>query len=178
MCKKKIKLLLLIVSIVNFSYSQQCGHDGGKYTYAYCSDNNDTVFYFPIIFCINGDVAEFGNVNLVLPPQNEDNEDDTLRCYYSFGRIVPENNDYLRIRNLPDTTSVTMIFRHQTQNKDKTVNTYVFQWPILANKFFERSPKIYRISYNPNKSCYFTTTHSETGHTSRPTPQKMVKTTK
>lgn len=179
MCKKKIKLLLLIVGIVNFSYSQQpCGYDGEKYTYTYCSENNDTIFYFPIIFCFNGNVAEFGNVDLILPLQNQDNEKDTIHCYYSFGRIVPEKNDYLRIRDLPDTTSVTMIFRHQTQNKNKTVNTYIFQWSILANRFFVRSPKVYQISYNPNKSCYFTTIYSETGHTSRPIPQKMSKTTK
>lgn len=175
MCKKKLLLLLLLIILVNFSSSQnQCGYDGRKHTYCSHSENNDTIFFFPIIFVVNSKVAEFGNVDFILPLQ--ENGNDTVHCYYSFGRIIPDKIDYLRIRRLPDTTSLTMIFRHQIRNKNKSVNTYFFQWSVLSNRLFEFSPSIYCISFKPNRSLFFTTIYYETAHTGRPFPQKLKKT--
>lgn len=177
MCYKKIQLLLCVVFVLNSVYSQeQHGGVSKQYTYAFFSNNNDTTFFIPIAFAVNGDVAEFGTVEYVLPCQND--KYDTIHCYYSFGRIILEKKDYLRIKNLPDTTHLSMIFKYQTRNKNKSVNTYHFQWTILSNRLFNESPRIYRISYKPNNELFYTTIHSETGHTARPFHQKLRKTIK
>lgn len=176
MCYKKIHLLLFVIFIANIVYSQErreCISD--LYTYAFFSDDNDTTFFIPIVFAVNGDVVEFGSVEYLLPHHNAEN--DTIHCFYSFGRIILEKKDYFRIRNLPDTASFTMIFEYQTTNKNKSVNTYYFQWTILLDRLFNKSPRIYSISFKPNDYFFYTTIRSETGHTARPFPQKLRKTT-
>lgn len=174
---KKIIFLLFVISVLNNVYSQE-GKESvfDQYTYAFFSDNKDTTFFIPIVFAVNGDVVEFGSVVYIIHCQ--DVENDTVHSYYSFGRIILENKDYFHIRNLPDTTPVTMILTYQTRNKNKSVNTYYFQWATLLDRLFNKSPRIYSISYKPNNNLFYTTIHCETGHTARPFSQKLIKTTK